>query len=248
MLRVNRVTALGVLLSVATPAYGRAQMVGRSGSTSAPVTAPRPSTLPPIRMGSLPQSGIDGRFRGDFGRFDGTGRWPGRGFDHRRSIFSPGFSFGARALIGSTYVTETVVPYAVPYYVPVPYPARLWQPTPQSETPAKPYDPKKSKMLTIGEGADGGGGVMRIEAVNDSVLRLTWLGTARPIREARLFVADSAQRPLRSALVDDDTPSALFQIADVKAKIAYTGLTIAFADGAVQTTLVPYQKTSQREP
>jgi hypothetical protein len=101
-------------------------------------------------------------------------------------------------------------------------------------------------MLTIGAGADGGGGVMRIEAVNDSVVRLVWLGTPRAVREARLYLADSAQRPLRSALVDSSTPSALFKISDVAPRLVYYGLTIAFADGAIETTLVPYRNPAEQ--
>jgi hypothetical protein len=97
-------------------------------------------------------------------------------------------------------------------------------------------------MMTIGGGADGGGGVMRIEAVNDSIIRLTWLGTARPVREARLYLADSAQRPLRSALVDSSTASALFKTSDLRPRLVYYGLTVHFSNGAIETTLVPVTK------
>jgi hypothetical protein len=188
-------------------------------------------------MGSLPQRTFV-RSGNDFGRWNGTrhgfprigscnGRWA--------NCFSGRFRAG---IVGVPYVTETVVPYAVPVYVPVPMPAPRWAPAPQK--PLEPYDPTKSRMLTIGEGADGGGGVMRIERLENNTLRLTWRGSARPIREARLFIADSSQKSLRSARVDMDTPSALFEIGDFNGKIAYTGLTVVYADGAKQTTLVPY--------
>jgi hypothetical protein len=96
-------------------------------------------------------------------------------------------------------------------------------------------------MVTIGAGAGGGAGVMRIEEVSESSVRLVWLGTSRPVRDAELYLADSARRPIRSALVDEQTPSALFKISDVAARVMYFGLTINFADGAIETTLVPYR-------
>jgi hypothetical protein len=243
MLRVNSATALGILLTVVAPASAGAQMLVRSPATSAPAaSAPRPSSLPVIRMGSLPS--IEARFpswnRGR--RIDAGGNWRGHGFGR-------GTSFGLRTgFLDATYWAQTVVPYQVPVYVPVPVPVYPQEYVPAPETPATPYDPTKSKMLTIGAGADGGAGVMRVEQVSDSVLRLTWLGSNRRIREARLFVADSAQRPLRTSLIDAATPSALFLIAPFASKVAYTGLTIVFADGATQTTLVPYPPTSVVKP
>jgi len=53
---------------------------------------------------------------------------------------------------------------------------------------------------------------------------------------------------LRSARVDNDTPSALFEIADFDKRIAFTGLTVNYADGAVQTTLVPYPPRQEKTP
>jgi hypothetical protein len=103
-------------------------------------------------------------------------------------------------------------------------------------------------MLTIGAGADGGGGVMRIETVSDSVARVTWLGTTRPIRQARLFLADSVQQSLRGALVDKDTPSALLKFSDFGSRVSYIGLTITLDTGAIETTLIPYNPKAARPP
>ncbi|MGH7709991.1 MAG: hypothetical protein ACREOG_01835 [Gemmatimonadaceae bacterium] len=242
MMRVYGTAALGVLLTVATATDADAQMVVRSsgsrtGAVSAPTQNVRPSTLPTMRFGSMPRS--------DFDRFDGMGRWPRRHSGPR--YFTPGFSHRSFGFLGVPYVTETVVAYAVPYYVPVPAPVQTW-PAPSPRTPPRVYDPTKSKMLTIGGGADGGGGVMRIESVSDSVVRLTWLGNPRPIREVRVLLADSTQRTLRSALVDRETPSALLRVADLATRVAYVGLTITFADGAIETTLVPYPMETDRKP
>ena len=69
------------------------------------------------------------------------------------------------------------VPYAVPVYVPVPRPVQPKYWASDSEKVLQPYDPTKSRMLTIGEGADGGGGGMRIERLENNMLRLTWRGS-----------------------------------------------------------------------
>lgn len=82
---------------------------------------------------------------------------------------------------------------------------------------------------------------MRVESVSDSVARVTWLGTTRPIRQARLFLADSVQQSLRGALVDQETPSALFTFADLAPRVAYVGLTITLDNGSIETTLVPFR-------
>jgi hypothetical protein len=246
-MRSNRVHTLGIALVAVLPIVAHGQMVGRSSAgSSVTLSAPRPSSLPPIQMGSLPQRTFD-RFGNDFGHWNGTRRgFPPIGSCNSRwaNCFSGRLRTG---LVGISYVTETVVPYAVavPVYVPVPVQPPLWAPAPPKLLP--PYDPTKSSMLTIGEGADGGGGVMRIERLENKMLRLTWRGSARPIREARLFIADSSQKSLRSSRVDMDTPSALFEIAEFDGKIAYTGLTVVYADGAKQTTLVPYPPRYSRQ-
>ncbi|MEW5916467.1 MAG: hypothetical protein AB1762_08685 [Gemmatimonadota bacterium] len=236
MVRITFTLGTLVFLAPVLPA----QMV--TGTTRAPINAPRPSTQPPVRFATPPQP----RINRDFSRTDWAfprGRF--RSHDARfscRSSWSACVPFARSGMwVTTPYVTETVVPYPVPYYVAVPVPAAA----PAAPPARKPYDPAKSRMLTIGAGADGGAGVMRIEAVGDSVVRLVWLGTPRPVREARLYLADSAQRSLRSALVDKQTPSALFKISDVAAGLVYFGLTITFADGAIETTLVPYRKPAE---
>lgn len=230
---------LGAALLVALPQMGRTQMIQRSSSApSGTLTAPRPSSLPPIQMGSLPQRTFehwDGSRRGFPSVNPCSSAWA--------NCFSPHFRTG---LVGIPYVTQTYVPYVVPVYVPYVVRQYRWAPTPQRIW--QPYDPTKSRMLTIGEGADGGGGVMRIERLENKSLRLTWRGTDRPIREARLFVADSSQKQLKSARVDNDTPSAIFEIAEFEGRIAFTGLVVMFADGAMQTTLVPYPPKEDPPP
>jgi hypothetical protein len=110
--------------------------------------------------------------------------------------------------------------------------------------PGKPYDPTKSKTLIVGEGADGGAGVMRIDRVGPDSVRLTWRGSVRPIREARFFLADSARRALATQMVSADQPTAVFSLEARADAIAFTGLTVIFADGATVTNLVPWRNAS----
>lgn len=247
MFRVRHSQTLGIVLAALVPVYAGAQHRGQPATSSGTVGAPYPSTIPPIRMGSLPQGNGVNRPWGDGRTWYRAGQRFGSGFGNR-PLHLLGRARGG--FVDVTYLSQSAIAYQVPVYVPVPVPVPFWSgPSARvPEAPAKPYDPEKSKMLTIGAGADGGAGVMRIEQVSDSVLRLTWLGSIRRIREARLFVADSAQRSLRTSLVDATTPSALFLIAPFASKVAYTGLTVVFADGATQTTLVPYPPTSVVKP
>ncbi|MGQ0648926.1 MAG: hypothetical protein ACT4P7_15315 [Gemmatimonadaceae bacterium] len=145
-------------------------------------------------------------------------------------------------VLSSAY--ETVAPaaavYPVPYYYPVPVPNPAIYPRREAERPAPPpYDPTRSRMVIVGSGADGGGGVLRIASRARDTLRLTWLGTPRPIREARLFLADDLRRPLRSRMVDVEHPEARFTLTTLDRPVAYAGVTVVFADGSTQTTLVP---------
>ena len=238
---------LGVALVLGLPLGAEGQVVGRTTAQPSPMIMRAPSPLPTIRMGSVPQSspGVVGWRDGhSFDRPNWSGVancWDGRihcGGFRRHGVFS-----------NIPYWIETAVPYEVPVYVPVPVPTyvtpRYWE---APKAPAKPYDPAKSKMLTIGGGADGGGGVMRIERLEGKMLRLTWRGSTRPVKEARFFLADSVHRPIRSARVDAETPSALFELADIETRVAYTGLTVMFADGSQQTTLVPYPPRPEPPP
>lgn len=246
MIRARCAKAVGLVLPMLLPAFAGAQhRGGATAASSGSVSVPYPSTIPPIRMGSLPQGNGISRPWVDGRRWDRAGHSFGSGFGNR-PLHLLGRARGG--FVDIMYLSQRAVAYQVPVYVPVPVPVYVPQYVPAPEKPALPYDPEKSKMLTIGAGADGGAGVMRIEQVSDSVLRLTWLGSNRRIREARLFVADSAQRPLRTSLIDAATPSALFLIGPFASKVAYTGLTVIFADGATQTTLVPYPPTSVVKP
>jgi hypothetical protein len=249
---------LGVsLLALLVPAYAGAQRGARGavgGSSRPPVAAPRPSPGPLTGFGTVLSGGHRPRWDG------------GRGIVHRQGQnphgFVPCFDGGLRCVGGNTWLGPSraaVVPYpyaygydysaAAPYQVPVyvPYPVPYQQPAyarePEPAEPATPYNPANSRMLTIGGGADGGGGVMRIERVDTATLRVTWLGSTRPVREARLFLADSMQQTLRAQPVDLGTPGVLFKLTGIEPRVAYTGLTVVYADGATQTTLVPFDRS-----
>jgi hypothetical protein len=133
-------------------------------------------------------------------------------------------------------------PFAIPVFVPFFYGTTVER---YVETaPEAYYEPEPSraasKLIVIGGGTGGGGDALTIETVGDSV-RLQWLGAGRAAREVKLFVADSAQRPLATRSASPSAPTATFEVATLSAPVAYAGVTVTFADGVTSTTLVPYR-------
>jgi hypothetical protein len=138
-------------------------------------------------------------------------------------------------------------PFAIPIYVPYFYPTvveRYVEPAPEAY-----YEPESaraaSKLIVIGAGTGGGGDALTVETAGDSV-RLQWLGAGRPAREVKLFVADSAQRPLATRSASPSAPTATFEVATLSAPVAYAGVTVTFMDGVTSTTLVPYRGNPSR--
>lgn len=221
----HRAKTLGILLSAMIPVVAGAQAVrsGRSASAGRlAVTLAPPPPVAPVHRGTQ-----FGGHRGD--RTPAFSRWG------LRSAFP--------LVVGVPYQSSApatvYVPYPVPYYYPVP--ARY---TPDSTSreprPAPPpYNPELSKTIIVGTGHDGGGGVMRVARLTSDSIRITWFGTARPIREAQLFLADSAHRPLRTRAVGKDHAEARFSLAGLEGRVGYTGLTVVFGDGSTRTHLVP---------
>ena len=110
-----------------------------------------------------------------------------------------------------------------------------------TEPAAESYEPTRaaSKLIVVGGGTTGGGDALTIEALGDSV-RLSWLGANRPVREVKLFVADSARRELATRSASPIAPTATFEVATLSAPVAFAGVAVTFADGAMTTTTVPY--------
>ena len=154
--------------------------------------------------------------------------------------FGDGWSYPI--VVGTPYqvAAPAPAPWPVPYYYPVPVPAVRRADPPKPAPP--PYNPAEARMVTVGGGRDGGGGVMRIARAAGDTLDLTWLGTTRPIRSATLFVADADRQSLRSRAVDASHREARFALAPLERAAAFAGLTVVFADGSTQTTLVPLEK------
>jgi hypothetical protein len=102
------------------------------------------------------------------------------------------------------------------------------------------YEPARaaSKLIVVGGGTTGGD-ALTIETVGDSV-RLSWLGANRPVREVKLFVADSAHRELATRSASPMAPTATFEVATLSAPVAFAGVAVTFADGAMTTTTIPY--------
>jgi hypothetical protein len=110
-----------------------------------------------------------------------------------------------------------------------------------TEPAAESYEPARasSKLIVVGGGTTGGGDALTVETLGDSV-RLSWLGANRPVREVKLFVADSAHRELATRSASPLAPTATFEVATLSAPVAFAGVAVTFADGVMTTTTVPY--------
>ena len=113
--------------------------------------------------------------------------------------------------------------------------------TTYTEPAEQPYEPTHpgSKVIVVGGGTTSGGDALTIETLGDSV-RLSWLGANRPVREVKLFVADSAHRELATRSARPMAPPAPFEVATLSAPVAFAGVAVTFADGAMTTTTIPY--------
>jgi hypothetical protein len=157
------------------------------------------------------------------------------------------FSIGGRSgrFFGSYSVGYPFVgPIFVPFFSYSTYESYS-QPVVESYAPEPEPSRAASKLIVIGGGTGGGGDALTIETVGDSV-RLNWLGTNRPAREVKLFVADSAQRQLATRSASPASPTATFEIATLSAPVAFAGVTVTFADGVTTTTMVPYRRSGSR--
>jgi hypothetical protein len=224
MLTTHRLHALGALLAAAAlPVVATAQArTGATGSTGRiAVTLAAPPAPAPVQSG--------------------------RGFgDHRGPLHGGpgvirrwGLSGAYPIVVGTPYQASAPAPVYVPYPVPYYYPVPATAPEPP-KPPPRPYNPAMAHLTVVGGGHDGGGGVMRIERPSADSLRVTWLGAHRPIREARLFLADSTRKSLQSRTVTAGQPMALFTLAMQGGPAAFVGLKVVFADGSTRTTLVPF--------
>ena len=220
-IRTTLAATIGVSVAAAlvpsiAAAQGRVPPPPSTGRIAITLTTPTP---PPSHGGMYPSSPIGhGGYTGRVGYRDGGGRW-----------ILP-------------YVVEnnagTPVPVPYPVAVPMPYavPARPEPPKP----PPVPYDPTKAVMRIVGGGADGGGGVMRLTRIAPDSLRIVWLGSTRPVGEARLFIADKDYQPVRSMTVDADRREGRFRIGSIKGRaVEYAGVAILHTDGSRKTVLVP---------
>ena len=223
-LRNSRTRTLGALIAAAMPMVAGAQARTGGGVPAGRIAV----TLAAPPVTPTPHHG---------GGFGGQ-RWPvhtGRPLTNR----AWGLAGAYPIVVGSQYQPAAPPPVYVPYPVPYYYPAPARAPE-EPKAPPKPYNPELAHMTVIGAGADGGGGVMRIARVGTDSVRLTWLGTTRPIREARLFIADAEQLPLQSRVVNQEHPVGLFVVAPIVKQVAYFGLKVVYKDGSTRTTLVPF--------
>jgi len=209
------------------------------------------SAHPGARPGDLP------RIVSGFPRGGGFGV---PGFSHRRSRFLPAPHTRGRVRAGCIFGCQPFggfighkgrftsgffgdFPFAFPFFFPLAYDAGYATYPPYTELPEDVgyAEPRRaaSKLIVVGAGGRGGE-ALTVETIADSV-RLTWLGAGRPAREVRLFVADSAHRELAARSANPSAPTATFEISTLSAPVAFTGVTIEFADGVTATTVVPYR-------
>ncbi|MFN8574278.1 MAG: hypothetical protein U0132_19665 [Gemmatimonadaceae bacterium] len=240
MRRLGRGISLGVAwCALSAPLMAQVHGGHTNGFGTLGGTRPDASTL--SGFGSLRSMQRPAERMGGYGAQGGERMTGGRGYSiPGASSLSPRFSrpWGYPVVVGTAPSATVTVPVPVPYYVPVPVPAASSNATVPAEPPPR-YDPTRSRMTVIGKGADGGGGVMRIDRLSNRSVRLTWLANERPTREATLFLADANQQPLAVREVDLLHREAVFILTEGK-NVAYTGLTVVFKDGASRTTLVPF--------
>ncbi|MCC6316365.1 MAG: hypothetical protein IT361_01645 [Gemmatimonadaceae bacterium] len=157
--------------------------------------------------------------------------------DDLRRGYAVGGGWSYPVVVGTTY---QAAPQPVPYPVPVPvyYPA----PAARAERPAPPpipYDPTRARSVMIGRGGDGGAGVMRLERTPGDSLQVTWRGPVRPVRAARLYLADSLHHSVVARPVSAARPRVTFALRRLPSPAAFVGLDVTYADGSRHTTLVP---------
>lgn len=242
----------GVARTVAPPRTDVAQPAPPMGSTWGTRISPRNPPMPRGVWGSAERATIGRTYHSPVSppRPVMTGRYWARAKCAGGSCRCFGSTGCNRTFVS---VTPFGVPFFVPYDVPVAvpyaesYPVFTYAPpyslrgASEPVVPVKPSGPGHLTMVVIDSTGDPGSGRVTIEHVSDSLLRLTWLPGRLPISEARLFVADSSQRPLRTRRVDAGTPGALVEIHDLVGRIAYTGVAVVMKHGTILTTLVPYR-------
>lgn len=201
----------------AAPVAARGVMAApRYGAPTGP-TAPRATDLP--RLGG-----------------SRAGYRPGARMSCYGGCFTGGVGGSHQHFFGSLVV-------GYPFWVPVvwPYFDYGYYGTTYTEPAVESYAPARApaKLIVVGGGSASGGDALTVEPEGDSV-RLSWLGANRPVREVKLFVADSAHRELATRSAIPTAPVATFEVATLSAPVAFAGVTVTFADGVITTTSVPY--------
>jgi len=234
------------IVSVPTvPAPAGRMGIPRYANPAAGPTAPRGGNLPRLaarsgyRSGTAYRNGVMATpgqpvARGSRPRQPGYTIW-GAGASCYRNCFG-GIGGFHRHFLGSFVVGY---PFwgavAWPYFDYGYYGSTYAEPAEQAYEPTHPG----SKVIVVGGGTTSGGDALSIETLGDSV-RLSWLGANRPVRDVKLFIADSAHRELATRSASPMAPTATFEVATLSAPVAFAGVAVTFADGAMTTTTIPY--------
>ncbi|HEX5071832.1 MAG TPA: hypothetical protein VFW03_01430 [Gemmatimonadaceae bacterium] len=238
-----------IVSAPAAPASAGSMGVPRYANPAAGPTAPRGGNLPRLEnragayragpgfrhgvMGAAPGQPLgSGRSRP---RQGGYTLW-GAGHGCSRNCFVGGVGghhgrFLGSFVVGFPFWGAVVWPYFDYGY----YESAYAEAAEQSSEPTH----TGSKLIVVGGGTTSGGDALTIETLGDSV-RLSWLGANRPVREVKLFVADSAHRELATRSASPMAPTATFEVSTLSAPVAFAGVAVTFADGAMTTTTIPY--------
>jgi hypothetical protein len=95
----------------------------------------------------------------------------------------------------------------------------------------------RTKVIETGVGGRGADAGLAVGLVGDSLLRLTWAGDGRPVREVTLLTADAERRTIALQTVRNAPFTALVGASPA---VAYVGVTIVYEGGTTTTSLVPY--------
>jgi hypothetical protein len=95
----------------------------------------------------------------------------------------------------------------------------------------------RTKVIETGVGGRGADAGLAVAAVGDSLLRLTWAGDGRPVREVTLLTADAERRTIALQTVRSAPFTAL---VGASSAVAYVGVTIVYEGGTTTTSLAPY--------
>ncbi|HEU4564970.1 MAG TPA: hypothetical protein VFS05_09995 [Gemmatimonadaceae bacterium] len=159
---------------------------------------------------------------------------PAAGRDHRprRPFFFPGGSCAIPPCFCATWPAGA-------FFYPFGYASSYYDAPLRSAEDERP--PSRPKII---EGApEPAYGELRIEALGDSLLRLSRPSSTRPVQEVRFFVADAQQQVLAQQVITAAPFTAVFAATPVA---LFAGVETVFPDGARTAVILPLRPVPAR--